>query len=229
MKKNFLIAGALLVMACGALTYCFASSSQPSAADATASKNEIVSSVKSPKGKILIAYFTSPETDGVDAVAGASRVIMDGNLMGNTEYVAQVIKEATGGDLFTIKTAHQYPGSHKALIDYAKKENEDKARPKLATHIDNLNDYDIIFVGFPNWWYDMPMPIYSFFDEYDFSGKTVIPFCTHGGSRFSKALQTIAGMEKDAEIVKGLSVPRDNVGQSKADVLKWLKGIGMTE
>lgn len=77
MKKNFLIAGALLVMACGALTYCFASSSQPSAADATAPKNEIVSSVKSPKGKILIAYFTSPETDGVDAVAGASRVIVD--------------------------------------------------------------------------------------------------------------------------------------------------------
>lgn len=93
------------------------------------------------------------------------------------------------------------------------------SRKVIVSHLELMLNYCLRF-------YDR---LYSFFDDYDFSGKTVIPFCTHGGSRFSKALQTIAGMEKDAEIVKGLSVPRDNVGQSKADVLKWLKGIGMTE
>lgn len=93
---------------------------------------------------------------------GASRLVSDGKLQGNTEYVATVISEATGGDLFEIKTVHTYPGTHKELIDAAKKESDEDARPALATHIKNLNEYDVVFVGFPNWWYDMPQPLYTF-------------------------------------------------------------------
>lgn len=98
-----------------------------------------------------MAYFSIPETDGVDASSGASRLVSDGKLQGNTEYVATVISEATGGDLFEIKTVHTYPGLHKALIDAAKKESDENARPALATHIKNLKEYDVVFVGFPNW------------------------------------------------------------------------------
>ena len=188
----------------------------------TDSANEVSS-----KGKVLIVYFTSPETDEVDTSSGASRLVSNGKLYGNTEYVATLISEETGGDLFQIKTVHTYPGTHKELIDDAKKENELKARPKLATHIKNLADYDVIFVGFPNWWYDMPMPLYSFFDEYDFTGKTIIPFCTHGGSRFSQAEKTIASLEKGAKMRKGLAISRNNVSDSKESVLKWLQGMGM--
>lgn len=152
--------------------------------------------VKRGNGKVLVAYFSVPETDGVDASSGASRVVKDGKVMGNTQYVASVISKATGGDLFEIKTTYKYPSSHQPIIDAAKKEQDENARPQLTTHIKNLNDYDVVFVGFPNWWYDMPMPLYSFFDEYDFSGKTIVPFCTHGGSRFSDAVKTIRGLEK---------------------------------
>lgn len=178
-------------------------------------------------GKVLVVYFSVPETDGVDASSGASRVIKDSKLQGNTEYVASVISETTGSDLFEIKTVHTYPGSHKALIDAAKVEIDNNARPKLATHIENLKDYDVVFVGFPNWWYDMPMPLYTFFDEYDFSGKTVIPFCTHGGSRFSGAIKTIREQEPQATVLDGYSVARERVADSEEGILKWLEKIGM--
>lgn len=178
-------------------------------------------------GKVLVTYFTWPEPDGTDARTGASRVISNGRLYGNTEYIAHIISEATGGDLFAIKTERTYPAPHKALIDAAKKEAEAKQHPKLTTHINNLKDYDIIFVGYPNWWYDMPMAIYSFFDEYDFSGKTVIPFVTHGGSRFSQSVETITEMEKNAKVIKGPSVSARSVPEAKEEVVKWLEEQGL--
>ena len=106
-------------------------------------------------------------------------------------------------------------------------EIDNNDRPKLATHIENLKDYSVVFIGFPNWWYDMPMPLYSFFDEYDFSGKTIIPFCTHGGSRFSDAIKTIRELEPKATVLNGHSVARDRVPESKDGVLKWLEKIGI--
>lgn len=178
-------------------------------------------------GKVLVAYFSVPETDGVDASSGASRIVSNGRTMGSTHYVASVISEATGGDLFEIKTTHTYPGTHKALIDAAKKEIDSSARPRLATRISNLKDYGVVFVGFPNWWYDMPMPLYSFFDEYDFGGKTVIPFCTHGGSRFSGAVETIRQLEPKATVLDGHAIARDRVDGSRDGVLRWLEKIGM--
>lgn len=189
----------------------------------------VLETVENAAGKVLVAYFTSPETDGVDAVAGASRVIVNGDLYGNTQYIGEIISEATGGELFAIKTVNAYPSTHKALIDFAKEEAESKARPKLSARINNFGDYDVIFVGFPNWWYDMPMPLYTFFEEYDFTSKTIIPFCTHGGSRFSQAEKTIASLEKGAKMVKGLSVSRDNVVDAKPQVLKWLSNIKMVK
>lgn len=179
--------------------------------------------------KILITYFTVPETDGVDASSGASRIIADGKLQGNTEYVATIIQKETKGELFAIRTVQQYPGTHKELIDYAKTENDSKARPKLISKIDNLDKYDVIFVGFPNWWYDMPMPLYTFFEEHDFSGKTIVPFCTHGGSRFSQAIKTITELEKNAKILDGYSVSRDNLTVAKEEVAIWLQKIGIKE
>lgn len=193
----------------------------------TVSEQRAESGANPVSGKSLVVYFSVPETDGVDASSGASRVLSGGKVMGNTQYVAAIIGEATGSDLLEIKTVRTYPGSHKALIDAAKVEIDNNARPELATHIANLNDYDVVFVGFPNWWYDMPMPLYTFFDTYDFSGKTVIPFCTHGGSRFSGAIKTIRELEPGATVLDGYAVARDRVADSKNGVLKWLEKIGM--
>lgn len=231
MKKKIATAGILAMMTCAVTAYCWAINRGKNVEAASASTAVSIQQTKivanAAKGKALVVYFSVPETDGVDASSGASRVMTNGKVLGNTQYVATVIKEAIGGDIFEIKTAHQYPGSHKALIDAAKVENEKNARPKLATHIKNLKAYDIIFVGFPNWWYDMPMPLYTFFDEYDFSGKTVIPFCTHGGSRFSDAIKTIRSMEKKATVLDGYAISRDRVADSKESTHKWLKRIEM--
>ncbi|MBP6170167.1 MAG: flavodoxin [Bacteroides sp.] len=179
------------------------------------------------KGKVLVAYFTWPEPDGVDASSGASRVLSDGKMFGNTEFVANQIAKSTGGDLFAIKTSKKYPTPHKALIEDAKKEAEANERPKLTTHIKNIEEYDVIFVGYPNWWYDMPMAIYSFFDEYDFNGKTVIPFVTHEGSRFSQSVETIKNLEKGANVVQGPSVVGRSVLESKETIEGWLKSQGL--
>ena len=231
MKKGIILTGALAIIACAVTAYCRAtgreSVSEEQGAAQAAPEQPAEPVASEIKGKSLVVYFSVPETDGVDASSGASRVSVGGKMMGNTQYVASVISEATGGELFEIKTTYTYPGSHKELIDAAKKEIDNNARPKLATHIENLKDYAVVFVGYPNWWYDMPMPLYSFFDEYDFSGRTVIPFCTHGGSRFSGAIKTIRELEPKATVLDGYAIARDRVPDSEDGVLKWLEKIGM--
>lgn len=233
MKKGIITASVLVAIACMITGYCWAAGnetvSENVSMEQSLSDQQVKSASQSTEGKALIVYFSVPETDGVDASSGASRLVSNGKVMGNTQYIATIISEATRSDLFEIKTVHTYPGSHKALIDAAKVEIDNNDRPKLATHIKNLNDYDVIVVGFPNWWYDMPMPLYSFFDEYDFSGKTIIPFCTHGGSRFSDAIKTIRGLEPKASVLDGYAISRNNVSEAKPNVLNWLKRIGMVE
>lgn len=228
MKKKFILSCTLAVFVCSLFNSCGTSKKETQATEEQImAEDSIPTKVSSNHGKVLVAYFTVPETDGVDASSGASRVNVGGKMMGNTQYVASIISKTTGGELFQIKTERTYPGSHQALIDAAKVENDNHTRPKLTSHIKNLDDYDIIFVGFPNWWYDMPMPLYSFFDEYDFSGKTIIPFCTHGGSGFSDAIKTIRSLEKDATVLNGYAIERDKVPESEEGINKWLKKINL--
>lgn len=178
--------------------------------------------------KMLVTYFSVPEKEGVDASTGASRIIADNKLQGATEYVAGIIADATGADLFEVKTVHTYPGTHKELVDYAKKEADSKTYPKMSSKINNFADYDVIFVGYPNWWYDMPMVIYTLFNEYDFSGKTIVPFCTHGGSGFSQSVRTIGELEKNAKVIPVPAISQNNVAQSRKGLESWLLKQGFT-
>lgn len=190
-------------------------------------KNDSVQS-KSNESNILITYFTAPETDGVDTVANASRVAADGVVLGNTEFIAMEIQKNLGGDLFAIETVQDYPKTHSPLLEFAYDEKSKNARPELSTHIKNLDGYDIIFIGFPNWNADLPMPLYTFFEEYDFSGKILIPFVTHGGSGFSSTINTIKNLEPNATVVKeGLSVSRNSVANAQADVKKWTDSLNL--
>ncbi len=232
-KKNLVIAMlTLAAVYCSAFTYMYTTQMEQNCIQNEKASGEQYSAqrtVKGKKEKVLVVYFSVPETDGMDAASGASRIIIEGKLMGNTQYVASVIAEATKGDLFEIKTIRTYPSSHKALVDAAKEESDNKIHPRLSTHIKNLKDYDVVFIGFPNWWYDMPMPLYTFFEEYDFSGKTLVPFCTHGGSRFSNAVNTIRSLEKNATVLDGHAISRDHVEKSKDGILKWIEKIGMKQ
>lgn len=176
---------------------------------------------------ILIAYFTAAENSGVDAIASASYTTIDGQAVGRVRAVADMIQENVGGDLFSIHTSVVYPTDGGELIDYAAEEQDENARPELTSHIDNLDQYDTIFIGYPNWWADLPMAVYSFFDEYDFSGKTIIPFNVHNGSRFSRTIQTIEELEPNATIVEdGFTVSEQTVDQAAPDVAEWLENLG---
>lgn len=177
---------------------------------------------------ILIAYFSVMETDGVDTVAGASRVAVDGKVLGNNEYIAQIIQHETGGDLFAIETVQEYPTTHEPLLDFAYNEKAENARPELASQIENPDNYDIIFLGYPNWNADLPMPLYTFLEEYDFSGKTIIPFTTHGGSGFSRTIQTISELQPDAAVIsEGLSISRNSISGVESDVAAWVNSLDL--
>lgn len=197
--------------------------------DSTPSETEIGATAEADGAGILIAYFTMPEdvdTSGVNAVAGASIVVNDGEVLGNTEYMASIIQDTIGGDLFQIETVQQYPLDHDPLVDQAAEEQDAESRPELSAHLDNLEQYDTIILGYPNWWGDMPMAVYSFLEEYDFSGKTIIPYCPHGGSGFSGTVDTIAELQPNATVSdEGLAISRNDVADSASDVAAWAESL----
>lgn len=180
---------------------------------------------------ILIAYFSVPEdidTEGIDADAGASIVVKEDQVMGNLEYMAEVIGDVTGGTLFRIETEEEYPLEHEALVDQAAVEQDENARPELEAHIEDLDQYDTIFLGYPNWWGDMPMPLYTFLEEYDFAGKTIIPFTAHGGSGFSNTVSEIEELQPDAEVSEnGLSISRNEVADAEEEIRSWAEEFSM--
>lgn len=188
--------------------------------------NASAPSADSGDGNILIAYFGVPETDGTDTVANASRAATADGVVGNCQFIAQAIQQAVGGDLFAIETVQEYPGTHEALLDFAYNELRQNARPELSSEIENLDDYDVIFLGYPNWNADLPMPLYTFLETYDFSGKTIIPFVTHGGSGFSRTISTIADLQPNATVIEdGLSISRGSVPNAAQEAADWAAEI----
>lgn len=184
-------------------------------------------------GKSLVVYFSMPETtdpDNMTQEEANSTVVIDGEVLGNTQYVAYVIQENTGADIFRIEPETPYPTDHDTLVDLAAEEQDNNARPVIKDSIEDLEQYDTIFIGYPNWWGDMPMILYSFFDQYDFSGKTIVPFNTHGGSGFSNTISTIAELEPSAEVNEdGFTVSRNNVQEAEQDIISWLNDLGYTK
>lgn len=156
-------------------------------------------------GKVLVVYFSQS---------------------GNTEAVANFIHDAVGGDIVKLETETPYPSDYDELVDYAQEEQRENARPVLSTHIDNIDEYDTIFLGYPNWWGDMPMSIYTFLDEYDLSGKTIAPFITHGGSGLSGTPENIKKEEPNATVTEGLAVSGSSSRNSQSTVNNWLAEIG---
>ena len=193
-------------------------------------KTENTEASASVSGKTLVVYFGVPEdvdTNDVDAVAGASIVVKDGEKVGNIQYVADIIQKNTGADLFRIEPETPYTTDHEDLVDLAKEEQNSNARPQIKNSIENFEQYDTVFVGYPNWWGDMPQIIYTFFDAYDFTGKTIIPYNTHGGSGFSNTISTIKNLEPNANVNEdGYTVSRNNVNESESEIIAWLDDLG---
>ena len=171
---------------------------------------------------MLVAYFSlAGEQYGVGVIEE-----------GNTSIIAHMIAEQTGADLFEIEAVTPYPTSHSELLDVSRQEMTDNARPEIAGTVDNMDDYDTIFIGYPNWWGDMPMIVYNFLESYDLSGKTIVPFCTHGGSGLSNTESTIAditgGTMKDGFAIPGTTAQNDR-DTARNEVTQWLKEGGFVE
>ena len=177
--------------------------------------------------RTLVAYFSVPLTDDPDKQMNVdeenSTHIVDGVVLGNTQHVAQLIQERLGTDIFRIETAQQLPLDFPVLEEQALQEQESGARPELRELIPNLEDYDTVFVGYPIFWYDMTMPLYTFFEQHDFAGKTVIPFTTHGGSRLSGTVEIIAGLLPDTTVNENaFTISRDDMDSAESEVDSWL-------
>ena len=239
-KRLAVVLAAILTMS---LAACSSATPDESDADAESSQSSMAGSVQTDEPSseessvstasdggqnILIAYFSLPLNDGVDTVARASRKESNDGTFGNVRFMANVIQENVGSDLFSIETVQEYPmDSMDDLLEFAYEEKAENARPELSTHIDNLDDYDVVFIGYPNWNADLPMPMYTFFEEYDFSGKTIIPFAAHGGSGASRTVDTIAELEPDATVLEdGFTVSEQTVADVAEDVAAWLEGLG---
>ncbi len=156
---------------------------------------------------------------------GSKALVVYFSHSGNTESVAKEIQSQTGADIFKIIPVTPYTTNYNTLLDVAQKEKRDKARPAISGTVENLDDYDIIYLGFPNWWADMPMILYTFLDTYDLSGKTIAPFVTSGGSGFSNTISTIKSMEPNATVTDGLSIRDSAAGKPAGAVSDWLKKL----
>jgi flavodoxin len=173
--------------------------------------------------KILVAYFSRIGENY--AVGNISK--------GNTHIVADMIAEATGADMFEIKTVKPYPESYKECTEVAKKELADNARPDLAAKVENMKDYDVIFLGYPIWWSDMPMAIYSFMESYDFNGKSIVPFCTSAGDVLTGKESSIPNYAKGAKVLQGLGIEgkraQENPDSVSPQVKQWLEKLGFVQ
>ena len=143
--------------------------------------------------------------------------------VGNTEKVANMISEITGADLFKIEQKDAYSADYQECIAEAKKDLQENKRPEVLNLPANLDAYDEIYLGYPNYWGTMPMAVYTFLENYDFSGKKIHPFCTHEGSGLSRTEKDIAKAAKGAKVEKGLAIHGSNVDSARNAVEKWVK------
>jgi flavodoxin len=142
---------------------------------------------------------------------------------GNTEIAAEMIQEAVGGDLFQVETVKDYAEDYYTCIDEAKKELNQQARPELKEYLDDLDGYDTIFFGYPNWWGTMPMAMFSFLEHYDLTGKRILPFCTNEGSGLGSSENDLKKVCVGAKMEKGLSVRGCETAKSEKKIADWAK------
>lgn len=183
---------------------------------------------QSGESKVLVAYFSMPETtnpNNMTTEEANSTVVINGEVLGNTQYMAQVIQRTTNADIYRIEPQNPYPTDHTTLVAQAREEQDQDTRPAIKNAVSDFDSYDTVFIGYPIWWSDLPQILYTFFDTYDFSGKTVIPFSTHGGSSFAGTPATIQSLEPGAKMLDGLTISRNNIQDAEQEIVSWVNGL----
>jgi flavodoxin len=170
--------------------------------------------------RCLIAYYSRK---GDNYVSGSVVNLT----MGNTEVAANTIKKLTGGETFRIDTVKAYPADYTKTTEAAQRELRQGARPELSDHVSDMSAYGLIILGYPNWWGTMPMAVFAFLEEYDFSGKTIVPFCTNEGSGMGHSESDIKKLCPAAKVLKGLPLRGGSVQRAESEIAAWLKASGI--
>lgn len=146
---------------------------------------------------------------------------------GNTEMMAEEIQSQIGGDLFKIETVEEYPSSYTELTQVAQAEIENGERPELKQAVENIEDYDVIFVGYPIWWHTTPAAVNSFLESYDLSGKTVVPFCTSGGNDIEETMEAVRNSCPNSNILEGTTISgsSSSTDAGKEQIRTWLEAL----
>lgn len=177
------------------------------------------------QAKSLIIYFSQPESytaeQLVDGVSGASKLIKNGEMLGANEYLAKEIQKNTGAELFRLETVQSYPITHQPLLDFAQNEQRQNIKPALKS-LPNLADVDTVFLVYPIWWYQMPMPLYSLLEQVDFRGKNIVPVVGHGGSRLGGTDKDIQQLQPQAKVKKGFEAYLHKTVRAEPEVEKRL-------
>ena len=182
--------------------------------------------------RILIAYFSlgrnAAYADGIDATASASLVVDGEELVGTTEYVARFIQDNVGGALYSIETRQPYSTDFDTVVDQNHEEMDQETLPPLVETDINMAEYDTIFLGYPIWAASAPRAIFSFLSQYDLSGKTIVPFCTHDGYGPGSSYQDIAGaLSSQTQVLEGLALDAEAVPNGADTVAHWLQEVGI--
>ena len=175
--------------------------------------------------KALVVYFSAADNDGIDAVSAATVVAHEGKEYGAAQLAAKFVGDYTGADVSAIVTEQSYPAEYNAMAETAKVQRDDGEHPALTSRIESLADYDMVFLVYPVWWYTVPMPIYSLLDEYDFSGKTIIPVITHEGSGDGGTLSALRTEEPNATVLDVYTSRFGTIPTQKAAIESWLDGL----
>lgn len=163
----------------------------------------------------LIAFYSRADENYVNGLIKTLDV-------GNTEVAAGIIAELTGGHLFKIEQVQPYSKNYNKCISQAQSDQQRNARPELKNYPENLDGYDVIYLGFPNYWSTMPMAVFTFLEHFDFKGKTIKPFCTHEGSGMGSSVNDIKMLCPTAKVEKGLALQGSSVQRSKKEIKKWI-------
>ncbi len=177
--------------------------------------------MSSQSAKSLVAYFSR---EGKNIISSGDVIDLP---VGNTEVIALMIREAAGSDSFRIETVNPYPEDYRKATEVAKEELRANARPELTAHVENMTSYNVLFVGYPNWWGTMPMPVWTFLEEYDLTGKTIAPFCTHEGGSLGRSVTDIKALCPRSTILDGLAIRGSDVQRAKEQVSEWLCRLGV--
>lgn len=177
---------------------------------------------------VLVFMMAADAGMAAETQAGKPRILVAYfSWSGNTREIAKIIHQRVAGDLFEIVPATPYPTDYNACLDQSAEELKKQYRPPLKTRVANMKQYDVIFLGYPNWWATIPMPVASFLEEYDFSGKTIVPFCSHGGGRLGQSVSAVAKLCPKATILDALSIHYGGGQTLQDDITTWLRKIGI--